>query len=58
MQQPEIEFLATDKFGITQTGSRFLNGLDVSWRGPAGMYQSGKLKSELFGEAIQVGPGR
>ena len=27
LQQPEIEFLATDKFAITQTGSRLLNDL-------------------------------
>ena len=53
MQQPEIEFLATDKFAITQTGSRLLNGLQVSWKGSAGTFQSGKKNSELFGEAVQ-----
>ena len=42
MQQPEIEFLATDKFAITQTGSRVLKGLQVSWKVRAGTYQSGK----------------
>ena len=53
MPQPEIEFLATDKFAITQTGSRVLNGLIVSWKGTAGSYQSGKKNSDLFGEAVQ-----
>ena len=36
MEQPEIEFLATDKYQITQTGSRILNGLQVAWKGTAG----------------------
>ena len=53
MQQPEIEFLATDKFAITQTGSRLLNGLQVSWKGSNGTFQSGKKNSELFGNAVQ-----
>ena len=54
MEQHEIEFLATDKFQITQTGSRILNGLQVSWKGTAGTYESGQKKSDLFGEAIQT----
>ena len=53
VQQPEIEFLATDKFAITQTGSRVLNGLHVSWMGTDGTFQSGKKTSELFGYAVQ-----
>ena len=57
MQQPEIEFLATDKFHITQTGSRNLNGLQASWKGSNGTYQSGKKNSDLFGEAVQTGSG-
>ena len=57
MQQPEIEFLATDKFAITQTGSRVLKGLQVSWKGTAGTFQSGKKNSELFGEAAQPAIG-
>ena len=55
MQQPEIEFLATYKFGITQTGSRLLNDLKVSWKGNGeGTYQSGEKNSDLFGEAVQA----
>ena len=53
IQQPEIEFLATDKFVISQTGSRILNGLQVSWKGPSGTFRSGKKNSDLFGEAVQ-----
>ena len=54
MEQPEIEFLATDKYQITQTGSRILNGLQVSWKGTAGTYQSGQKNSDLVGEAILI----
>ena len=53
MQQPEIEFLATDKFSITQTGSRVLKGLQFSWKHKNGTFQSGKKNSDLFGEAVQ-----
>ena len=56
LQQPEIEFLATNKFGLMPTGSRILNGLSVTTKG-ANPYtlQSGKSLSPLFGEALQVG---
>ena len=54
MEQPEIEFLATNKYQITQTGSRTLIGLQVSWKGGTGTYQSGQKNGDLFGEAVQV----
>ena len=57
MEQPEIEFLATDKYQITQTGSRILNDLQVSWKGSSGTFQSGMKKSDLFGEGIQIAVG-
>ena len=57
MEQPEIEFLATDKFQITQTGSRILTGLQVTWKGAIGTYHSGKKNSEILGEAFQAGAG-
>ena len=53
MEQPEIEFIATEKFRITQTGNRLLQGLRASWIKKAGTFQSGKKNSELFGEAVQ-----
>ena len=54
IEQPGIEFLATNKFVITQTGSRILTGLQVSWKGAAGTYESGMKHSDLFGDAIQI----
>ena len=53
IQRPEIEFLATNQFEITQTGSRILNGLQISWQGSPGTFNSGEKKSDLFGEVYK-----
>ena len=55
MERPIIEFLATDKFGIVQTGSRALPGLVVNYYGnPVATLQSGRVLSSLFGQALKI----
>ncbi len=51
IEQPELEFLATDKFGIVQTGKRIIPGMMVYYRGsdpPA--FKSNITLSALFGQ--------
>ena len=53
LEQPAIEFLATDLFGIVQTGSRIIPTLKVYFYGsPLPSFQSGKNLSALFGQAL------
>ena len=55
MAQPEIEILATDKFGIIQTGKRLIPTLSVAMRGsPLPTLKSNYSLSDLFGEAATV----
>ncbi len=53
LEQPEIEFLTTDKFGIVQTGKRPIPGMMVDFRGSQiPTFQSNKVNSVLFGQAL------
>ena len=54
MLQPEIEFLATDKFGFVQTGSRTLLNLSATSMGNGHTFQSNRTKSTLFGQALKT----
>ena len=54
MEQPTIEFLATDVFGIVQTGSRPMPGLVAHYYGsPQPTFQSNFQLSPLFGQALR-----
>ena len=59
IEQPAIEFLSTNLFGMAPTGSRSLPGLNVNFYGsPLPTLQSGYVQSPLFGQALQtVSPG-
>ena len=53
LEQPTIEFLATDVFGIVQTGSRPMPGLVAHYYGsPQPTFQSNFQLSPLFGQAL------
>ena len=55
LEQPLLEFLATDKFGIIQTGKRELIGLKVSFRGnPQPKLKSNEVFRPLFGQALKT----
>ena len=53
MEQPDLEFLATDIFGIMQTGKRVISGLSVKFSNtPVPTFESGQQLSSLFGQAL------
>ncbi len=55
VQQPEIEFLATDVFGLIQTGSKKIANLTSTYLGPMVLsFYSNEMLSPLFGTSIQA----
>ena len=57
VEQPDIEFLVTDKYGIVQTGKRAISGMDVYFRGTdLPTYKSNAVRSALYGQALQMKP--
>ncbi len=57
LEQPAIEFIATDVFGIVQTGKRNLSGLTATSYGPSvSTFQSGYTNVALFGQGLKTGP--
>ena len=55
LERPSIEFLATEKFGFMQTGSKVISGLVVNFRNtPIPTFQSNIIKSELFGQIMYM----
>ena len=53
LEQPQIEFLMTDKFGIAHTGKRTIPGLTVDFRGTQKpTFQSNRTLSTFFGQAL------
>ena len=54
LEQPTLEIIATDKFGIMQTGKRPLTGLTTRYSGAAGLnYPINMANGELYGKAFQ-----
>ncbi len=47
----------SEKFQFIPTGKRQLTGLQATWKGSNGSFQSGQVQSQLFGQALQVPTG-
>ena len=56
LEQPEIELLLTDIYGLVQTGSRNLSGITGTIVGTNGAtFQSGTVNSALYGQVLIAG---
>ena len=55
LEQPDIEFLVTDKFGFFHTGKRSLPGLTIAIQGsPLPTFESHQCNSILYGQGIHI----
>ena len=53
LEQPDLEFLLSEVFGVVQTGKRYLAGLSVKFKGsPGPTFKSNRSHSTLFGQGL------
>lgn len=54
MARPDIEFLVTDRYGTIHTGGRTLSGFSATSLGSSYTFNTNKVNSALFGQALEV----